>query len=156
MNASVSLLHAQDHKAELRRAASRSRRRGRSDTPARAVAGVAIRQAGPADANDLKVLAQLEGRPFPAGPTLVALQEGAVRAALPLDGAAPLADPFRRTAEIVELLIAERRQLRRRRRPGRGRRLLAALFGGSHSPVSAPVSAGPVVPGSETLLDSGC
>ena len=115
-----------------------------------------IRQAGPADAKDLDVLAQLEGRPVPTGPTLVAVQDGAVRAALPLDGSAPLADPFRRTAEIVELLVAERRQLRRRMRPGRGRRLLAALFGGSHSPVSAPVSAGPVVPGSETLLDSRC
>ena len=49
-------------------------------------------------------LAQLDSQPAPSGPVLAAEIGGELRAALPLDGGPPLADPFHRTAELVSLL----------------------------------------------------
>ena len=56
------------------------------------------------DDEALTRLAQLEGRTLPAGSFVVAELGGSIVAALPLGGGAPLADPFRPTAEIVPLL----------------------------------------------------
>jgi hypothetical protein len=72
-------------------------------------------------------LAQLEGiRPAPDSRTLIAEVEGEVLAALPLGGGEPLADPFRPTAALVELLLVRAAHLRGGR-PGRRGRLLPRL-----------------------------
>jgi hypothetical protein len=71
-----------------------------------------IRLAVPADAPALRRLALLDSAPPPEPvPMLVATVEGDLCAALPLDGGMAIADPFRRTVEIVGLLTARARQL---------------------------------------------
>jgi hypothetical protein len=73
---------------------------------------LSIRMAVSADAEPLSRLAQLDSAPPPAGvPMLVAEIGGELRAALPLDGGPAIADPFRRTAELVAILAERRRQL---------------------------------------------
>jgi hypothetical protein len=49
-------------------------------------------------------LAALDSSRRPRGRVLVAAVAGEPRAALPLDGSPPIADPFHRTAELVSLL----------------------------------------------------
>jgi hypothetical protein len=71
-----------------------------------------IRMAVRADAEALARLAQLDSAPPPAPvPMLVAEVDGELRAALPLDGGPPIADPFRRTVELVAILAERTRQL---------------------------------------------
>jgi hypothetical protein len=73
---------------------------------------ITIRMAVPADAEALGRLAQLDSAPPPAPvPMLVAEAGGELRAALPLHGGAAIADPFRRTAELVAILAERTRQL---------------------------------------------
>src|SRR5947207_1313566 len=67
--------------------------------------------AAPGDGGARAALAALDGREWRSGPALVAEANGCLRAALPLDGAEPFADPFRRTAEIVALLRLRATQL---------------------------------------------
>ena len=58
-------------------------------------------------------LAALEGRELPEGPFLLAEVDGDVVAAAPLDGKSePLADPFRPTADVIDLLAYRTRRLR--------------------------------------------
>ncbi|HXG77575.1 MAG TPA: hypothetical protein VNJ53_13500 [Gaiellaceae bacterium] len=72
---------------------------------------IRLRRAG--DERALAELAQLESRPLPEGPLVVAELDGSLVAALPLAGREPaLADPFRPTRELVGLLEVRRRQLR--------------------------------------------
>ena len=72
-----------------------------------------IRMAVPADAPALRRLAQLDSAPAPEQvATLVAAIDGELRAALPLEGGRAIADPFRRTEEVVAMLAARARQLR--------------------------------------------
>ena len=72
-----------------------------------------IRMATPADAAALSRLAQLDSSPPPAPvPMVVAEVGGELRAAISLDGALALANPFQRTAELVAMLLARTRQLR--------------------------------------------
>jgi hypothetical protein len=75
-------------------------------------ADVAIRWAVQADAAAIARLAELEERPRPAGRMLVAQARGEVVAALPVDGGEALADPFRPSADTLELLAFRARQLR--------------------------------------------
>jgi hypothetical protein len=71
-----------------------------------------IRMAVPADAEALRRLAELDSAPLPAPvPMLVAEVGGELRAALPLDGGRAIADPFRRTVELVAILTERTRQL---------------------------------------------
>jgi hypothetical protein len=71
-----------------------------------------IRMAVSADAEALVRLAQLDSvRPPAPVPMLVAEVGGELRAALPLDGGPAIADPFRRTAQLVAILAERRRQL---------------------------------------------
>src|SRR5688572_13871159 len=94
-----------------------------------------IRMAVSADAEALRRLAQLDSAPTPApAPMLIAEVAGELRAAVPLHGGPPLADPFHRTVELVALLTERTRQIsppRRRawrlRRPARVRRPPIAL-----------------------------
>jgi len=83
-------------------------------------ASVTLRLAVAGDSGRLQTLAQLDSAPAPSGPMLIAEVDGRLRAALPLDGGAPIADPFHRTADVVELLRTRAAQLagpERRREP---------------------------------------
>lgn len=65
---------------------------------------VTVRLSEPRDEAALERLAALDsGRPSP-GPHLVAERDGAIEAALSLRTHELIADPFRRTAELCELL----------------------------------------------------
>jgi hypothetical protein len=71
-----------------------------------------IRLSVPADTPALRRLAQLDSAPPPeCVPMLVAEIDGELHAALPLDGGPAIADPFRRTAELVAMLAERARQL---------------------------------------------
>lgn len=78
------------------------------DTPL----GVTVRLAGYGDAAALVTLAALDSAPFPEGPTLVAEVDGEIQAALPIEGGAPIADPFRPTSGLVQMLRLRAGQLR--------------------------------------------
>ena len=80
-----------------------------------------IRMAVSADAEALRRLAQLDSAPTPApAPMLIAEVAGELRAAVPLYGGRPIADPFHRTVELVALLTERTRQIAPpRRRPAR-------------------------------------
>jgi hypothetical protein len=83
-----------------------------SDTSRSPAETLTIRVAVSADAAALNRLAQLDSAPPPARvPVLVAEVGGELRAALPLDGGPAIADPFRRTAELVAILADRARQL---------------------------------------------
>ena len=71
-----------------------------------------IRPAEASDRRSIARLAQLDEAPTPIGDMLVAEAGEEVVAALPLAGGRPLADPFRRTADAVELLALRARQVR--------------------------------------------
>ena len=103
---------------DLRLRASRERRLPQP----RVVADVVIRLATACDRAALSALATLDETVVPAGRALVAEVDGTLRAALPLDGGRPFADPFSPTAELVDLLELRAKQLagpRRQRRFGR-------------------------------------
>lgn len=65
---------------------------------------LALRLAGCTDLEALERLAALDSRPLPPGPHLVAERDGRIDAALSLATHELIADPFRRTAELCELL----------------------------------------------------
>jgi hypothetical protein len=65
---------------------------------------IEIRLAQPRDRDSIAQLAGLDSKPVPSGSVLLGLVDGALAAALPLDGSAPIADPFRPTAGLVSLL----------------------------------------------------
>jgi hypothetical protein len=80
--------------------------------PPESKATLTIRMAVPADAPALRRLAQLDSAPPPDQvPMLVATADGDLCAALLLSGGTAIANPFRRTAEIVAMLTARARQL---------------------------------------------
>jgi hypothetical protein len=106
-------LSAEEHMRDLRREARR--RRHPAAAAEIASADVVIRLA---TSGDLRRLAALDDAAVPAGPALVAEVGGAPAAALPLDGGRAIADPFRRTCELVALLELRATQLTR---GGRGR-----------------------------------
>ena len=84
----------------------------RSHTWRNAAETVTIRMAVHADAAALSRLAELDSAPAPERvPMLVAEVGGELRAALPLDGGRAIADPFRRTAELVAILGERARQM---------------------------------------------
>jgi hypothetical protein len=66
--------------------------------------GVTLRLATEDGSSGLRRLAQLDSARAPSGPVLIAEVDGRLQAALPLDGGAPIADPFRRSADLVALL----------------------------------------------------
>jgi hypothetical protein len=129
MNSHFQLLGAEIHAAELRRRAGAARaaasREARGSVPLPAAVDVVIRLAGASDAAEIVRLAQLEGRRVPVGDMLVAVVEDEVLAALPLDDGRshprPLADPFRPTSMLVDLLWLRAAHLRGET-PSQGRR----------------------------------
>jgi hypothetical protein len=88
--------------------------------PLESTQALTIRMAVPADAPALRQLAQLDSAPPPEQvPMLVAALDGDLCAALPLSGGTAIANPFRRTAEIVAMLTSRARQLQAPTRSGR-------------------------------------
>ena len=77
---------------------------------------VTLRLGRPQDDDALGRLAQLNKRPAPRGPHVVAKIEGTVVAAIPLGPGEALGDPFRPTAALISLLEVRARQLTDRRR----------------------------------------
>jgi hypothetical protein len=90
-------------------AASTSRRRPERQRPLDEPIGLRLCRVH--DQEALVRLSQLEGRELPAGSFVVAVVAGSIVAALPLEGGAPLADPFRATAQILPLLELRAAQL---------------------------------------------
>src|SRR5688500_17029137 len=101
---------AQERVEELRRAGRRARRD--------ASAAVVIRSSRADETGALAELAILDDAELPAGPALVAEVDGSIQAALPLDGGRAIADPFRRTSDLVELLEERASQIRAGRSRG--------------------------------------
>jgi hypothetical protein len=71
---------------------------------------ISIRLASEADNANLIQLAALDSAPAPHGPVLVADLDGEIVAAHQLDRARSIADPFRPTADLRELLELRARQ----------------------------------------------
>jgi hypothetical protein len=65
---------------------------------------VTIRIAGDEDAAALTRIAERDTRPLPDAPVLLAICDGTLMAGISLVDGAVVADPFHRTAAIVELL----------------------------------------------------
>ena len=72
---------------------------------------IIIRLATSADRATLSNLAELDSRHPLAGPAMLAEVDGTVRAALDLSDGSVAADPFVRTAEVVEMLKLRARRL---------------------------------------------
>jgi hypothetical protein len=73
---------------------------------------VLIRAARGSDGPALRRLAALDSRPLPEGELLIAETDDEVVAALSLETGARVADPFRRTADVVDLLALRAKRLR--------------------------------------------
>lgn len=73
---------------------------------------IVIRQAVPADRAAVRRVAGRDSRRPPAGELLVAERAGVIRAYLSLERGDHGADPFHRTAELVDLLSLRAEQLR--------------------------------------------
>lgn len=106
----LSWLVARQRERELREAARRAADPD-SDSGETPVTRVTLRYASAADGARLRHLAQLDSQAAPTAPTLVAEVDGRLRAALPLDGSAAIADPFHRGAELIALLRMRAHQL---------------------------------------------
>lgn len=100
-------------------------------SPSRRPVDVTIRRAFPDDDSALARLAALDGRAPLGGDVLLAEVAGEPWAALSLDGTQIVADPFRPTAELVDLLHARAAQVRATRlQPTKPLRRLVPLLGG--------------------------
>jgi hypothetical protein len=65
---------------------------------------VTVRMASARDGAEITLLAERDTRPVPPAPRLVAERAGRIEAVLSLTTGAAVADPFRPTADLVELL----------------------------------------------------
>ncbi|MEA2365332.1 MAG: hypothetical protein QOE69_2013 [Thermoleophilaceae bacterium] len=72
---------------------------------------VTVRRSHSGDESALARLAALDSTSPPRGPALVAEADSRVLAALPLGSGRAIADPFHRTAELVDLLELRRMQI---------------------------------------------
>jgi len=86
---------------------------------------VVVRPALSVDRPELQRLAALDSARAPDGDVLLAFEGGELRAALSVQTGAAVADPFRRTAHLVELLRTAARPATSRRRLPRLPRLRA-------------------------------
>jgi hypothetical protein len=73
---------------------------------------ITIRPLREGDVPAVELLAQLEERPVPPGPLLLAEVEGTIEAAIGLDGGETVANPFSESAGAVSLLHVRAAQLR--------------------------------------------
>jgi hypothetical protein len=65
---------------------------------------ITIRLSTNADATRIAELAELDARPAPVGPALLAEVDGELQAAVGIDDGRAVADPFRFTDDVVRLL----------------------------------------------------
>jgi len=95
--------------------------------------GVTLRHAFPDDAAAIARLAALDSRPVPTGPLLLAEIDGEPWAALSLQTGSAIADPFRPTTALLDLLRRRHAQLAAAQGPGRlrRRRWASARLGGT-------------------------
>jgi hypothetical protein len=160
MNENLHLTSTEAHRRELQRQAELwslghpSEPAQQSPAAPPAPSTLVIRMARPEDDAVLARLAQLDGhrhidRPLEHRRLLVAEVEGEVLAALPVDGDRPLADPFRPTASLVEMLELRANQLRPEP-PRRGLRAwLSRLL---RNPVRGRPATAPATPGNAGML----
>lgn len=80
-------------------------------TVALAQEAITIRPLGEGDVAAVRRLAQLDDRPIPPGPLLLAEVEGSVKAVVALEGGEAIANPFAKSREAVALLRVRREQL---------------------------------------------
>jgi hypothetical protein len=100
--------------------------RKREETEPRSIT---IQLTGPSDVDELRRVAQRDSRTVPEGETLIAIDQGEIRAAISLRSGEVIADPFHRTEELVRMLAIRRVQTLRaipKRRRGLGRLRLAS------------------------------
>jgi hypothetical protein len=102
-----------DQRVEQLRAAGAGRDSRTKEQARASSTEVVLRAARSDDDQAIAALAALDGAFPPVGPALVAEVDGSIQAALPLDGGRALADPFRRTRDLVTLLEARAAQLGR-------------------------------------------
>ncbi|MCA1697426.1 MAG: hypothetical protein LC790_00370 [Actinobacteria bacterium] len=76
------------------------------------VKSIAIRRATETDRAALERLAALDSAPTPSGEVLIAEVGGEPQAAIQIAGDAAIADPFRPTAHLIELLDLRAARLR--------------------------------------------
>jgi hypothetical protein len=74
---------------------------------------ITIRHSTDEDRGALRRLAQLDDRPPLHGAALLGFVDGELRAAVPVERGAPLADPFRTTGDVIDLLRLRAAQERR-------------------------------------------
>jgi len=101
LDSAVAAAQTADRHAAAR--SSRAARRARRGSVADGLRLV-LRRSTAEDEQALARLARLDSAPRPTGPMLVAEVEERIVAAVPLGGGRPIADPFRPTADIIELL----------------------------------------------------
>lgn len=95
---------------------------------------VTVRLARSSDARQLSLLAALDSAPAPQGQFLIAESEAHIVAALPLAGGRPIADPFRCTSALVQMLELRADQLGAGSRAVGSPRLANRLRGLLHRP----------------------
>jgi len=102
-----------------RHAAARSARAARQARRGSVAAGLrlVLRRSTAEDEQALARLARLDSAPSPTGDMLVAEVDERIVAAVPFGGGRPIADPFRPTADIVELLQVRAEYVSPLRRP---------------------------------------
>ena len=81
-------------------------------TPTLAPEEITIRPLREEDVDAVERLAELDARPVPPGPLLLAEVEGTVEAAVALEGDEAIANPFAPSGEAVSLLRLRADQLR--------------------------------------------
>jgi hypothetical protein len=127
MNSQLNLQIANEHIADLHRSAAATRRGTEVvvDEPKQQTAVIALRLAGPDEADELAKLAALDSQRPLRGHALVALVDGKLVAAISLLDGRVIADPLAATAEARALLETRATQLalRPHRRPRRRFRL---------------------------------
>jgi hypothetical protein len=125
MSTTIDTLLANEHIADLRRAADR--RRPASDSADLYASAIELRLLCAHEAYLVGRLAQLDDAPELGGQVLIALIGGQAVAALSLDDQRVVANPFIPTSEAVALLHLRAKQLAKaERRPPRLRRLRLA------------------------------
>jgi hypothetical protein len=67
---------------------------------------ITIKRSDEGDGAVLATLAALDSRPQPQGDALIAIVDGEAWAAVPVTGGPAVADPFRPSGQLVELLRA--------------------------------------------------
>jgi hypothetical protein len=126
---------AKERTQDMQSRAARSRlARTASGRQSRREAHVSIRDASPADAKELRRVAQLDSNEVPPAPLLIAEVDGRIWSAVSLSDGSVIADPFHPTAELIALLR------RHATRPHRSWRRFRTL---GRSRWSAPTPAGP-------------